>query len=121
MATTTARYYYCDNGTLDFLDVTMVDGNCGNMINYSDTYCSYNVYRKTITFTLSKSIPVTLNVRYQYLYTQEENYVEVFSNYVQKSLNIPAGVITHTITVDCKEERWCSSGEDGSIRYEQLQ
>lgn len=111
MATTSAKYFYCSGTTLDNVLVTMTDGSCIIDSEYNDTYCSYRTYKKTITFNLSKALPTSLSVRFQYLYSyfNDTSMTPVYTSYITETVVIPAGVTNKSISHTCREERWCDS------------
>jgi len=108
-----AIYYFCSGFTLQSITVTANFGNCTDYREYTDEYCHYRTWSRTITFTMSTSAHPLFNVRYRYFQEYYTDGVLEWSGYITAVVNIPAGALTHSIEADCKEERYCNFGGDG--------
>lgn len=125
MATQTAKYFYCSGFTKDFVTVTMTIPSCPTTGTfYDDTYCNYRTYKKTISFQLSKAIPLPLVIRYRINWIQETDYDEYTKQRgsLIYTYTMPAGQTYVSLTYGdgytppfCKEERWCTSGSGDGI------
>lgn len=107
-------YYYCDGFDLKTVTVTANFGTCANFREYTDEYCTYRTWSRTIIFTLSKQIPVDLSVRYKYYHKSYQDNVLTYEGWITSSVIIPAGETHYTFNEDCKEERYCNSGESAT-------
>jgi hypothetical protein len=103
-----ATYYFCSGFTQQSVTVTANFGSCTDYREYTDEYCHYQTWSRTITFTVSSANHPALNVRFRYYQIYQENDSVTWQGWITATVTIGAGVTNYSYEQDCHEKRYCN-------------